>query len=235
MTPHKIVTIHQPNFFPWLGFFNKIKRSDFFVLLDNVQFPKKGGTWTNRVKIIMNGQANWLTVPVERSFHGVRLIMDMQIDNKTDWRNKTLKSISQNYCKAPFFEEIFPDIESMVNNRFSDISSFNIAAIQAISKRIGLSWNKVVIASSLDVKGSSNDLLISITQSLKCNTYMCGGGAGGYQQDDMFAKAGIELIYQNYIPSVYPQFNTKEFVPGLSVIDALMNCGWSGVQKLIKD
>ena len=73
-----IVAIHQPNFFPWLGFFDKIARADVFCLLDNVQFPKTGGTWINRVQLWINGKAAWATAPVDRSYSGVRRIREMQ-------------------------------------------------------------------------------------------------------------------------------------------------------------
>ena len=79
MPVKKVVAIHQPNFFPWLGFFNKVACSDVFILMDNVQFPKKGGSWSNRVQLAINGQAAWVTMPVVRSFHGTRIIKDMQI------------------------------------------------------------------------------------------------------------------------------------------------------------
>ena len=68
-----LVAIHQPNFFPWLGYFDKIRRADFFILLDDVQYPKTGaGSWSNRVKVMINGEGRWLTAPVDRSFHGTR-------------------------------------------------------------------------------------------------------------------------------------------------------------------
>ena len=177
----KIVAIHQPNFLPWLGFFDKIVRSDVFVLLDNVQFPKKGGTWTNRVQILMNGQPNWLTVPVDRSFHGTKLINEMLINNNTEWREKMLKSIHQNYIKAPYFKEIMPLVDFLINNFTENLAEYNIKAIHTLTEQMGLSTDHFILASNLDTEGSSNELLISITKEVGGNTYMCGGGAGGYQ------------------------------------------------------
>ena len=82
MPVRKVVAIHQPNFFPWLGFFDKIARSDVFILMDNVQFPKNRGTWSNRVQLATDRQAAWVTIPVGRSFRERRIIMDMQIGVK---------------------------------------------------------------------------------------------------------------------------------------------------------
>ena len=233
MEMSKIVAIHQPNFLPWLGFFDKIIRSDVFVLLDNVQFPKKGGFWTNRVKILMNGQPNWMTVPVDRSFHGTKLINEMLINNKTDWRDKMIKSIRQNYIKTPYFKEIMPVVESLINESTENIVEYNIKAIRTLAERVSLSMDHFILASTLDTEGSSNDLLISITGKVGGDIYMCGGGAGGYQDETVFKECGVVLSHQSFSHPIYPQRGREDFVAGLSIIDAAMNLGWSGVRQLL--
>lgn len=229
----KIVAIHQPNFLPWLGFFDKIVRSDVFVLLDNVQFPKKGGTWTNRVNILMNGQRNWLTVPVDRSFHGTKLINEMLINNKTNWREKMLKSIQQNYIKAPFFKEIMPLVESLISNSTENLAAFNIEAIRTLTEQVGMSTDHFILASRFNAEGSSNELLISITKKVGGGTYMCGSGAEGYQEEEKFASAGLELNHQNFRHPIYRQMGKGEFLPGLSIIDALFNVGSKAVASIL--
>ncbi|HMT10176.1 MAG TPA: WbqC family protein, partial [Ignavibacteria bacterium] len=88
----KIAAIHQPSFFPWLGFFNKIVRSDVFVILDNVQFPKTGGYWANRVKLVVGGKGEWVTMPINRSYSGTKNINEIEIDKSRSWNQKMLKS-----------------------------------------------------------------------------------------------------------------------------------------------
>ena len=85
-----LVAIHQPNFLPWLGYFDKLARADVFVLLDDAQFPKKGGTWVNRARLLVSGRPDWVTVPVDRSYHGTRTIIEMQIDDARPWRRKLI-------------------------------------------------------------------------------------------------------------------------------------------------
>lgn len=227
----RLIGIHQPNCWPWAGYFDKIARSDIFVLLDNTQLIKTGGSWVNRVRLIISGQATWMTVPVIRP-HGVQLIKDVMINESTPWRDKLLKTIQMNYTRAPFFKQVFPLVEELISNPTDKLAEHNETSIRAITNALGLDTSKLVLGSSLDVTGTGTNLLVSMTLAVNGTSYLCGGGAT-YQEDDKFAQAGIELIYQQFKHPVYPQVNTKEFIPGLSIIDALMNCGIEGTRKLL--
>jgi hypothetical protein len=229
----KIVAIHQPNFFPWLGYFNKMARADVFIVLDNVQFPKTGGTWINRVQLAVHGGAAWITVPVKRAYHGTRLICEMEMNNGIPWRMKFLKTIQSNYGRAPFFSSVYPVIASLVDQASDSLSEFNISAIRVLVEKLGLETAKLVLGSSMAVNGSATQLLINMTRFAGGTAYLAGGGAGDYQDDGLFARQGVDLIYQNFKHPRYPQFNTSNFIPGLSILDALMNCGFAKTKLLI--
>lgn len=229
----RIVAIHQPNFLPWLGYFDKIARADVFILMDNVQFPKTGGTWTNRVQILLSGRPDWLTAPVERSFHGVREIREIQIDDAISWRDKALRSIQMSYARAPYFDTVFPLLRELLLEPVQSLSALNVLGIRAIAGRLGLDCGKLVLGSTLDAAGASTDLLISMVRAVGGTAYLCGGGAGGYQEDDKFAAAGIALVYQSFQHPVYEQRKAGDFVPGLSIVDALMYRGFGGTASLL--
>ncbi len=233
MSGDKVVAIHQPTFFPWLGYFNKIARCDQFVVLDNVQFPKKGGTWANRVKLLINGQPGWVTMPVERSYHGMRSYAEMRIDNDAPWRDKLLKTIRVNYNQYRYFDEVFPAVEDLIRNPNTRLTDYNLSAILSLGKRLGIDTSRIVLASTLRAEGASTDLLVSLVKAVDGTAYLCGGGAAEYQEDEKFATAGLNLIYQNFQHPVYEQTSAEDFVPGLSVIDALMNCGFQRTGELI--
>lgn len=233
MSDKKLIAIHQPNFFPWLGYFNKIARADLFLILDNVQFPKKGGTWLNRVRLMHGSKPDWITMPVVRAYHGLRRIDEIQIDNAAPWRSKLLKTIEMNYRAAPFFDEVFPVLTGLINDRNDGLAKFNYSAIMTIAKILGLETSKLIRGSTLDGQGRSTELLISMVKSVGGTAYLCGGGAAGYQEDEKFAAEGIELVYQDFQHPVYPQRNSAEFIPGLSIIDVLMNCGYEEARSLI--
>lgn len=75
--------------------------------------------------------------------------------------------------------------------------------------------------------------LIELTKSVGGDRYLCGGGAGDYQEDDAFQKAGVGLVYQNYLHPAYPQFAREDCVGALSIVGALMNLGFEGVRQLM--
>ena len=229
----KIVAIHQPNFFPWLGFFDKIVKSDIFIFLNNVQAPKTGGSWLNHVKIIVAREPRWVTMTLIRNYHGCLRIDELSIDNATPWRKRLLKTIQANYSRAEYFEEIFPFISTIVSNNIDSVSEFNINCILRICQEINIDTSGCVLGSTLDTGGKGTDRLIQLTKIVEATTYLCGGGSAGYLEEGKFDQEGIKLVYQSFDHPIYPQRNTSFFVPGLSIIDPLMNVGFDGVHDLL--
>ncbi|RPI15678.1 MAG: wbmP [Ignavibacteriae bacterium] len=229
----KSVAIHQPSFFPWLGFFDKIKKADIFVILDNVQFPKTGGFWANRVKILISGRPDWMTMPIIRSYSGLRNINEMEINNLTPWREKLLKTIEINYKKAEHFNRVFPIIRDLLNFQTDSLLEYNLNTINAFRSILEIKKPDFYLASSLNTSGKATELLVSIVKAVNCNEYICGGGAANYQVDEKFEAENITLTHQNFVSPVYKQFNTEKFESGLSIIDVLFNCGIPGVKKLL--
>lgn len=234
MRGDRVVAIHQPNFFPWLGYFNKLAQADVFIVLDNAQFPKTGGTWMNRVRIVVNGRPAWLTMPVVRAYHGVRSVREMQINNGLPWRSRVLNVIRDSYQDAPHFRTVFGVLTDVLGNPTDSLAEFNLAAIRTLADALGLNPAKLVLGSSLEVQGASTDLLVTMTKAVGGTAYLCGGGAAGYQDDAKFPQAGLALLYQQFQPPEYPQRTTEAFLPGLSIIDALMNCGFARTRVLVE-
>jgi hypothetical protein len=228
--------IHQPNFFPWLSFFDKIVRSDVFVIHDDVQMEKKrtGGTWQHRVRILINNEANFITIPIDRSYHGFRKINEIEINNSIPWREKVIKTVKINYGKAPFFNHTFRLFQELLDTEESSLSRFNINVIKRICEEVGINSDKFVLASDLNADGKATDKLVSLLKKIGANIYIYGKGAQNYQENDKLIEAGIEPVAQDYEQPVYPQHGIEQFVPGLSIIDALMNVGNDGVKELLR-
>lgn len=229
-----IVAIHQPNFIPWLGYFNKIARADVFVLLDHVQFPKKGGTWVNRVKIRFRHGPDWLTIPVDRAYHGTRAIHDIAIRDDQPWRRQMLQTLQTSYGRAPAFDDIFPAAREWLALENLSLASFNHRIISDIAARLNLRRARMVTSSSLNVSGAATDLLISVIKAVNGTAYLCGGGSNDYLEPAKFAAAGIDLVFQNFQHPTYPQAGADDFAPGLSMLDALFNLGFDRAGQLVR-
>jgi hypothetical protein len=219
--PEHLVAIHQPNFFPWLGYFDKIRRADTFVFLDDVQFPKTGGVWTNRVQVLRGGQARWLTAPIDRSYHGLRRVNEVTFA-ACDWREKILRQLTEAYRAAPFFAETMALLTPLILYPEQNVAAYNIHAITVLCKELGLSA-RLVTSSALAVTEVATARLIALTRAVGGTQYLCGGGAEGYQEDKLFVAHGLTLTYQQFTSEPYAQQGTAEFIGGLSVLDALMH------------
>jgi hypothetical protein len=229
----KIVAIHQPNFLPWLGYFDKIIRSDIFIFLDDVQFSKTGGVWSNRVKLLISGEARWMTAPIDRGYHGTRLVSEMKFMNSMPWRDKLLKSIHNSYQRHPFFGETIEVLKPLILNAESNIAAYNRHAVTTLAEKLGSTTTEFRCSSQIEKVGTSNEMLATLTLNAGGDTYLCGGGASDYHDEAIYKHYGVSLRYQNFAHPVYPQRPAQDFTSGLSVVDATMNLGWAGVTALL--
>lgn len=216
-----IVSIHQPNFIPWAGYFYKIIQSDIFVLLDDVQFTKNSYQNRNRIKTARG--AAWLTVPVLTKGHFQELMNEILINNDVEWRKKHWRTIVENYNRSPYlalYREYFADLYSQ---EWISLVDLNEAIIRHLATELGLE-TEIIKSSQLDVKGSGTERLIRICQALGGDTYLSGHGGKKYLDERLFGEEEIDLTYYDFAPPVYPQ-GYGHFIPGLSIIDLIFNCG----------
>jgi hypothetical protein len=185
----------------------------------------------NRVAINIANQKSWITAPVVRS-GGLLKIHEMEFQD-TDWRKKIKKTIQMNYSKCQYYTENKDAIWKLLDYPSNNISEFNINSIGEVCSLLCINFkNKAVNSSSLGVESSSTQRLIDIARKVGCNTYLAGGGAGGYQEDEKFSEQGIHLIYQNFKHPEYCQKSSK-FISGLSIIDVLLNIGLYNTRVLV--
>ncbi|WP_133129602.1 WbqC family protein [Legionella yabuuchiae] len=196
-----ICAIHQPNFFPWCGYFDKIKRADVFIFLDEVAYPKSGsgaGSWCNRVKLLNSGKPTWYGLPIQRE-SGVQLINTITFTNKEYHLKKIVKTLEHNYKKAKYYQETYPLIESLLHYPAANLAEYNIHAITQLASFLGLK-TQFVRQSELSHSNCSTELLIELVKQVKADTYLSGNGSMGYLQEALLGQAGIKLIYQDAEP-----------------------------------
>lgn len=225
----KTVAIHQPNYLPWLGYFYKIASCDMFVLLSNVQYAKN--SIINRSKIKTSQGASWLTIGVLTKGKPNQLISEVKINNNVLWRDTHWKSISQNYARAPHFDEYKEAFAGFYQRYWERLAELNEELIRSICQMLGIENTKFIKASDINVSGSGTELLINICKEVGANTYLSGFGGAKYMDEDKFRDAGIELRYYDFKHPVYHQL-WGDFIPNLSVIDLLFNEGDKSLQIL---
>jgi hypothetical protein len=179
------------------------------------------GSWCNRVKVEVSGLAKWISCPVVRE-HGPQWIDQVRIDQARPWRDEIRKTLEINYRKAPHFARAFALIDDLLSFETDRLADFNVNAVRVLAPLVGADPLRCTRQSALPLdEATATERLITICRAVGADAYLCGGGAGGYQDDAAFAAAGIRLEYQRFEAAPYRP--DDRFIPGLSVIDWMMH------------
>lgn len=217
------VSIMQPTYLPWVGYFDLIKNSDLFVILDDVQFNKR--SWQQRNKILNNCNITTLTVPVYSKNKYHQKINETKINYEEKWKQKHLSSIIFNYSKHEYFNEFFETYRNILDLNFKLISELNISLIKSITKYLNINCN-FELSSKFKINSTKENKIIEILQKTKATEYISPAGSFEYLEDGKnIIKSGFKFKYQNYKIKKYTQKNQSEFIPNLSIIDMIFNCG----------
>lgn len=213
-----IVTIHQPEHMPWSGFFHKMAIADMYVLLDHVQYKKDN--YQNRNRLLdRRGEIFWCTVPL-RAGSFEEKILEKRIAEDS-WRRKFLNKIADSYRSCPYFNNYYTAVADIINRRHELLIDLNLDLIEWFREVLCIK-TPLVRSSSLTIEGKKSDLNLDICRQLKASTYLSGPSGKDYLNQRSFEDAGIQLIFHNFSPPVYP---SKCFRPGLSMLDVLFNVG----------
>ena len=218
----KTLVLLQPSYLPWSGAFNQMDSADVFVIYNDAQYTKND--WRNRNRIKTAQGIQWLTVPVFKD--GFPLIKDVLIDNSDNWKVKHLKSIKQNYSRAPYFAEYIPIFEDIYSKTWKYLLDLDMAFILVLRKALCIEA-QIEFSSSLELKGNRIEKLVDCCIKCGATEFLEGHAGKSYLQgegEQLFKENGINLVYQDYNHPVYPQLYGA-FVSHLSVIDLLFNCG----------
>ncbi len=214
----KTVAIHQPYYFPWLGYFEKILKSDVFVFLDDAQYEKNN--YYNRNQIKTPQGKMWLTVPVKYKFQIP--LKDIEVDNSKSWQKKHYNSIVSCYAKSRYFEEHRTFLEDIYLNRnWEFLLDLNLFTLNYFLDFLGLK-TPIKFSSELGISTTGTQRLVDICKCFDASTYYSGISGSKYMDLDLFKKENIKVNFQNYKYKEYNQL-FGEFVPNLSVIDLVVN------------
>jgi len=213
------VMIHQPDFIPWLGFFDRWENSDLLIILDDVQFIRRG--WQHRDKIKTNSGVVWLTVPVIKKKRYNQQIRHVEIDNSFNWIRKHIKTIEISYSKAPGFNKYFDKINKIYNKKHNKLIDLNLELLRYISSELQIK-TQIMYASELNSLETSTNRLVELVKKVGGTNYITGYGSTNYLEEEKFIDAGINVTWHDFKHPVYKQLY-GDFVPNLSILDYIMN------------
>lgn len=215
------VAAHQPNLFPWLGFFDKMRAADVFVLLDTVPFNRRG--YQHRVRIGTPSEVRWLTLPVLKKGRYGEPTDEVRIDDSRPWRHDHLETLRHAYGKAPAFADRIAVIEELYGaGPYERLVDFTVPGIDLLRAQLGV-VTEVRRESELVAPGlASSELLATLVVAAGGDTYVSGPTGRSYMDEDVFATHGVSVEYRTFAPFDYEQ-RSDGFEPGLSALDLVFN------------
>ena len=224
---YPILVAHQPEFLPWLGNLSKAAMGDVYLILDTVQFVKEVFQNRNKIKIASDRGWQWLTVPTVGGKKKLMNWQDVKINNSIPWKRKHLAAIKTSYARAPFFSEIYPEIEQIYNEFDDDrLIEFVVKFIEYAHRKFELNIpiyrTSQLIDRGYDISGAKTDLILSMCRSVDAKTFIFGTQGRNYIEKEKFNQ--VEYRFQNFEHPIYMQQH-GDFISHMSFIDVLFNYG----------
>jgi hypothetical protein len=224
------LAVMQPYFFPYIGYWQLIQAADRFVIYDDVNYIPRG--WVNRNRLLINGRPSYITVPLQKSSRNKR-ICDTFLQPSPRWRNKMIGSIEHTYRNAPYFAEVNPVVEKAIRHDTDDLSAYLANQLQTLANFLGMSTEFVAtsrVYQNNDLSGQER--VLDICNREHVSAYINPRGGRALYERDEFKHHGVDLYFIETQPFTYSQ-RASGFVPDLSIIDVLMNCGREGTGDLL--
>lgn len=217
-----IVTMHQPEHLPWLGFFHKMALADLYVVRDDCQYRKL--YFQNRNNILGPGGPIWVTVPVRKTQSHYGPIHAVPIDNDQNWRRQYWGLIERNYRKHPYYADYAVELKAIVDYPFEQLAELNLVLIDFFREVLAIR-TPMVRATALGATGDRSGILCNLTREVGADTYLSGPSGRDYLDESIFTDNGLTVQYHAFTHPAYPQAGRDDFTPLLSTLDLIMNCG----------
>lgn len=217
------VSVHQPNFLPWLRLLAKVAASDVWVAYDSVQFTRSEFHARQRIKA-RDGTTAWLTVPVVHTGRR-QMLCDVAICEEEDWRSAHLRTLRRHYGSAAHFAEVLTLIEDVYGRGHSRLVDLNVDLIRAMCDYLGADV-RIVRATTLPHAGGRTERLVQLVSAAGGDTHLTStvGTRHEYADWSLFRAAGISVRYQQFEHPEYPQLHDG-FIKDLSSVDLLFSHG----------
>jgi hypothetical protein len=219
-----IVAIHQPHYMPWLGYLHRMSQVDLFIVLDHVQFERRN--YQNRSRVLLDGQAHWLTVPVVQRSQKER-IAEKLIDNggKRPWGPVHYATLRHAYRQAQHFGTYAAALHRILETPWQRLAELDSAMLDFLRDAFEIR-TPLVRSSELAVDGARSELILNLCRAAGADALLAGfGGSRRYLDAERFAQEGVRIHWHEFSHPTYRQCGPQAFTPGLAAVDLLFNCG----------
>lgn len=229
-----LVTAHQANYLPYLGFFEKILVSDRFILVDDTQFVKRGPFgWIHRNRVLSPNGPQWLSVPIKTHGKYEQTIANAEIDQQTNWSRKHLRAIELSYRKSKYFDDFFPALKEIYSKDWTHLVDLSETLILWVMKELEID-RPVERSSRYGIEGKGSDYVLDLAEKGGATHYLSGVHGRDYLDLETFDKAGMGLVFQEFACLPYDQVYGKEFTSHLCILDPLFCVGKEGTLDLMQ-
>ncbi|MCQ1535494.1 WbqC family protein [Methanosarcina sp. KYL-1] len=218
-----IVGIHQPNYLPYMGFVDKLKKSDVFIIYDDAQFSK--GDFQHRNRIRIHHGWEWLTVPVEKKhipINQIKIKNNVKISGM-NWQEAHFKEIHDNYRKAPYYPKYEKDIQRIYEQQYDVLIDINMELIEFLMKSFDIA-TEIIYSSEFGFNSKSTEKLVDLVSAVEGDVYLSGPMGKNYLEHQLFEEKNIHVTFQEFKHPAYQQ-QYNGFEPNMSAIDSLFNDG----------
>lgn len=226
------LAITQPNFMPWLGYFELLDYVDVWVSLDNVQLSRGSFVLRNRVRR-PNGAVEWISVNIPKKCPLQTSIKDVPLSSN-EWQERIIRRLESYYRLAPFYECFGSRVAELLTSNMDapGLAALNETIIHELSSWLGIEY-EFYRASDLEatLEGSPQEKVLSLISHFDADTYcnFAGGVDAGLYDSAAFALQGVTLERQAYAHPTYPQ-HAGGFEPFLSIVDLLFEAGGEALE-----
>lgn len=216
-----LVSINQPAYLPWLGYFQRVATSDLHVVLDHVQFEKN--SFTNRNKVRTADGSCWLTVPLRTKGRFGELGIG-SIELATDsWPRKHWDTLRFSYRKAPYFRPHADFFEGFYARPWTHLAPM-LRELTAYLLGAFAITTPLRYSSEMAPEGTKDDLVLDLCRKSGATRYLSGALGRAYLREPLFEAANVAVSYQDYAHPTYAQSHPG-FEPYMAAVDLLFNHG----------
>lgn len=229
-----IAAVEQPYFLPYIGYWQLLNAVDLFVILDDVNYIRRG--FINRNSILLNGAPYRFSIPVKDASQNKK-IMEMRLCFDEKEKQKFLSRIEYAYKKAPYFSQVFPFISDIIHNPDEDLTGFIQYSLTSVAAYLGID-TRIIRSSAMDKDNTltGQNRVVEICRQIGADTYINPAGGRKLYDSRTFHKENMELFFLDtrHENIIYPQFNNP-FVGMLSIIDIMMFNPTEKIQHFLKE